>query len=331
MTYGFMMKKHKKIIVWGAKYETGHTHAFTHAAFVKGAQYLNEEVYWLDDTDNVDPSFFDDSLIVSEHWIATTHPRSHRLPLRKSSTYVMNYLGNKKGTDNPGASYYLGRVGRIIDFRFANNWSDKYWEYKYEPEKYIPINDGVSHLEKGSEYDNFYSMWATDLMPNEINFDDCLTPWKEPKHVFFSGTIREDNHDQFEPFIRACNENKMQFYFNDVWRQVLTIESVKRASLDAFLALELRPKFHVDIGYKSCRAFKVISYGQLGMTNSRAVYDFFDQEIAFHEDPYQLFHVASEMRNNPRSRDLILNQMKKVKEKHTYASRMKDIITACEM
>jgi hypothetical protein len=37
------------------------------------------------------------------------------------------------------------------------------------------------------------------------------------------------------------------------------------------------------------------------------------------------------MRNNPKTRDLILNQMKKVKEKHTYASRMKDIITACEM
>jgi hypothetical protein len=168
-------------------------------------------------------------------------------------------------------------------------------------------------------------------MPNEINFDDRLTAWQEPKHAFFSGTIREDNHDQFEPFIRACNENNMQFRFNNVWQQVLTIDSVKKLSLNAFLALELRPRFHVNNGYKSCRAFKVISYGQLGMTNSRAVYDYFDQEIAFHEDPYQLFHVASQMRNDPKTKDLILNQMKKVKEKHTYASRMKDIITACEM
>jgi hypothetical protein len=67
------------------------------------------------------------------------------------------------------------------------------------------------------------------------------------------------------------------------------------------------------------------------MTNSKAVYDFFDQEIAFHEDPYQLFFVASEMKNDPKTKNLILNQMKKVKEKHTYASRMKDIITISEM
>jgi hypothetical protein len=230
------MNKHKKIIVWGAKYDTGHTHAFTHAAFVNAAQYVGEEVYWLDDRDNVDPSFFDDSLIISEHWIATTHPASHRLPLRKSSTYVMNYLGNKKGTDNPGAEYYLGRVGRIIDFRFANNWSDKYWEYTYEPEKYIAVNDGFSHLEKGSEYDNFYSMWATDFMPNEINLDDCSTTWKEPKSVFFSGTIREDNYDQFEPFIRACNENNIPFYFNNVWKRVLQKEDVKKLSISCFRA-----------------------------------------------------------------------------------------------
>ena len=67
------------------------------------------------------------------------------------------------------------------------------------------------------------------------------------------------------------------------------------------------------------------------MTNSKAVYDFFDQEIAFDEDPYKLFYVASEMRNNPKTKDLVLNQMKKVKEKHTYANRVKDIITAVEM
>jgi len=327
------MKKHKKIIVWGAKPDTGHTHSFTHGAFVRGATYLQEQVYWLDDRDNVDPSFFDDSLILSEHWIATTHPMSSRLPLRKTSTYVMHCLSNKKNnrTTKLGIEHYRDNVGKIIDLRFANNWCDDYWEYKFEPQNLIAINDKISYLEKGSEQDNIYTMWATDLMPNEIDFESRNTNWIEPKHAFFSGTIREDNYDQFEPFIRACKENNMKLYYNNVWQNVLSIENLKKSTLDAFLALELRPKFHVNNGYISCRIFKIISYGQMGMTNSRSVYDFFDGEIAFHEDPYQLFHVAAEMRKDPKTRDLILNQMKKVKEKHTYASRMKDIITACEM
>ena len=325
------MKKHKKIIVWGAKYDTGHTQAYTFGAFVKAAKYLNEEVYWLDDRDNLDATFFDDSLIITENQIGTRHPVSRNLPLRKSSTYMVHCLGNMKMPDRPESSYYLGRVGRLIDFRFAQSWSDQLWEYTYEPEKYIPINDGISHLEKGSEYDNFYSMWATDLMPNEIDFEDRHTPWIEPKHAFFTGTIREDNYDQFEPFIRACKENNMNFYYNNVWQNVLSTEQIKKASLDAFLAPDIRPKSHVNNGYIPCRVFKAISYGQLATTNSRGIYDFFDHEIAFHDDPYQMYFIAYEMRNNPKTKDLVLNQMKIVKEKHTHANRVRDIISACEM
>lgn len=325
------MKKHKKIIIWGAKHDTGHTHSYTHGALVIAGKYLGEEVYWLDDRDNVDKSFFDNSIVISESSIATTHPVSKNLPLRQTSTYVMHCLGNKPRNDRPQPSYYQNSVGRLIDFRFANNWSGDLWEYTFEPQKYTPINDGFSFLEKGLEYDNFYSMWATDLTPDQIDFESRHVAWLNPEHVFFSGTIRDENEKQFLPFIKACNDDNMKFYYNNVWQHVLTIEQLKTITLNAFLAPDIRPAHHVEFGYKSCRAFKNISYGQMGITNSRQVYDFFDQEIAFHDDPYQLFHVAKEMRNSSKTKDMILNQMKKVKEKHTYVHRMKDIITACEM
>jgi hypothetical protein len=328
------MKKHKKIIVWGAKYDTGHTQAYTFGAFVKAAKYLNEEVYWLDDRDNVDATFFDNSLIITENQIGTRNPVSKNLPLRKSSTYMIHCLGNQNMSDRPEPSYYLNGVGRLIDFRFSltgKGWSDQLWKYTYEPEKYTCISDKVSYLEKGLEYDNFYSMWATDLMPNEIDFEDRHTPWIEPKHIFFTGTIRDDNYDQFEPFIRACKERNVAFYYNNVWQNVLTIEQIKKASLEAFLAPDIRPISHVNSGYIPCRVFKTISYGQLATTNSKGIYQFFDHEIAFHEDPYHMFFVAFDKRNDPKTKDLILNQMKIVKEKHTHANRVRDIIAACEM
>jgi hypothetical protein len=37
------------------------------------------------------------------------------------------------------------------------------------------------------------------------------------------------------------------------------------------------------------------------------------------------------MQDNPKTKDLILNQMQKVKDKHTYINRLNDMIEATEM
>ena len=44
-----------------------------------------------------------------------------------------------------------------------------------------------------------------------------------------------------------------------------------------------------------------------------------------------MFYVAKQMQDDPKTKDLILNQMKKVKEKHTYVNRLQDMIDATEM
>jgi hypothetical protein len=335
--------KHKKIIIWGVKLNSPnghvHTNAYVHLGLYRAAQYLGLEVYWMDNRDNVSPDFFDDALILSEHSIATLHPISNNLPLRKSSTYIMNQLGNRldKPTPGPGANYYLGKVGRIIDFRFRFDWQNEHYDYKFCSEKYTPVNeDRVSFIEFGKdcgqEYDNYYSLWASDLLPNEINFEDRFTPWIEPKYAFFSGTIRNqggpgDNYHSFMRFIDACKQENIPFYFYDLWQASgMSPLDLKRESLKAFLAVEMRGNDLIDNGYVSCRNFKNISYGQLTMTNSKGAYEFFDGEIAYHKDPYELFFVASEMRKNPKTKDLVLNQMKKVKEKHTFVQRLRDFI-----
>jgi hypothetical protein len=331
------MKKHKKIIVWGAKFDTGHTHAFVHDPIINAAKYLNLEVYWLDNRDNVPDEFFDDSLIISEQWLVFANGNSHKLPLRKSSTYIIHYLGNKGPVEgNPGASMYVDKVGRLIDFRFANNWGvngveDKNYAYTFEKEKCTPINDGTSYFQKGDEYDIFYSIWATDLLPNEIDFETRLTKFKEPKYSFFGGTIREDNQEMFIPFIEACKKNNLSFIYNSPWNNPLTISQIRSVVVESYLPLDCRPKNHLANGYISCRSIKNISYGALCLTNSKETYDFFDGEIAYADNTEDLFYVAKEMQDDPKTKDLILNQMKKIKDKHTYVNRLTDMITASEM
>jgi hypothetical protein len=329
--------KHSKIIIWGAKFDTGHTHAFVHDAIVRAAKYIGYPVYWLDNRDNLPESFFDNSLIISEQWLVFKTNISNKLPLRPTSTYIIHYLGNKGFVEgNPGAEMYLGKVGKLIDYRFACNWGvdgieDKNYAYFFNKNNYTKINDGTSFFEYNKNYNIFYSIWATDLLPNEINFDLRLTPFKTPLYSFFGGTIREDNKEMFTPFINECNKNKINFIYNSPWENPLNIEQMKDAVIHSYLPLDVRPKNHLANGYISCRSIKNISYGALCLTNSKETYNFFEEQVAFAENSADLFYIAKEMQNNIKTKDLILNQMKRIKEKHTYVNRLQDMIKAVEM
>jgi hypothetical protein len=106
---------------------------------------------------------------------------------------------------------------------------------------------------------------------------------------------------------------------------------MKDAVIHSYLPLDVRPKNHLANGYISCRSIKNISYGALCLTNSKETYNFFEEQVAFAENSADLFYIAKEMQNNIKTKDLILNQMKRIKEKHTYVNRLQDMIKAVEM
>ena len=328
------MKKYKKMIVWGAKLDTGHTHGFIHEAIVRAAKFMGIETYWLDNRDNLDDTFFDDAIIITEQWLVFANGNSNRLPLRKSSCYLVHYLGNKGPVEgNPGASMYLDKVGNLIDFRFASNWGvdgvpDKNYAYKFEPEKYQRVSD-TAYYQKDSDYDKYYDIWATDLLPHEFDFEARFT--EQRRQAFFCGTIREDNAPTFEGFVNKCKEHDIPFIYSTPYQRQLTTEEVRTNVVHSLLPLDCRPPNHIANGYIACRAIKNISYGALGLTNSKHTYDLFDGEIAYADNTADLFDVAMKMQSDPKTKDLILNQMRKIQEKHTYINRVNDIITAAEI
>lgn len=328
--------KHNKIIVWGAKLDTGHTHGFIHEACVRAAKHMGWNTYWLDNRDNVDPSFFDDAIVITEQWLVFQNGISNNMPINKNATYVVHYLGNRGPVEgNPGADMYLGKVRKLIDFRFnakygwgANGVEDKNYNYKFEPEKYEALSD-VSFYERGDAYDNLYSIWATDLLPNEINLNDRYTEQK--RQAFFCGTIREDNGPLFEGFIRKCKEHEIPFLYNTPWQNQMPTEQIREYVTGSLLPLDIRPSNHLANGYIACRPIKNASYGALPMTNSPAINEFFGGDCAFAEDSGDLFDVAMKMQQDPTTKDLILHQMERIKKDHTYINRMSDIITAAEI
>ncbi len=333
--------KHKKIIVWGAKLDRGHTHAFIHESCVRAAKYMGIETYWLDNRDNVDPSFFDDAIVITEQWLVFPNGVSYncvcdKMPLNKNATYIVHYLGNRGPVEgNPGADMYLGKVRKLIDFRFnskhgwgINGVEDKNYAYKFEPEKYEQISE-VSFYERGTDYDKMYTLWATDLLPNEFRFEDRLKP--KQRQAFFCGTIRDDNSPMFMNFIHKCKENNIPFLYNTPMQQQMPIEQIRSFVCDSLLPLDIRPANHLANGYIACRPIKNASYGGLPMTNSPAINEFFNGECAFAEDSGDLFDVAMSMQNDPNTPDMILSHMQRIQKDHTYVNRINDFIHAAEI
>lgn len=332
--------KHKKLIIWGALSDTGHTNSFVHAGMYKAAKHIGIECHWVDNRHNLDPEFFDDAIIFTEQWLAFKNGYSNKLPLRNSSTYIVHYLGNKGNVEgNPSHDMYIGKVKKLIEYRFMCDWGingveDKNWVYKFDKSKCDIITDGASYYEKDDLYDKFYAFWATDLLPEEINFDDRFIEFKNPKYAFFGGSIRnnqqvEDGNIKFiEPFAKKCVDNDIAFFHNCPFRNPISFEQMRSLVSQSYLPFDCRPKNHIANGYVPCRSIKNVSYGQIVMTNSKAVHDFFDGDFAYSNDPDELFDIAIQMQNDKNTKNKILKHMHRIKEKHTYVNRIKDMIYA---
>jgi hypothetical protein len=66
----------------------------------------------------------------------------------------------------------------------------------------------------------------------------------------------------------------------------------------------------------------------LGITNSKHAYELLEQKVIYNDNEAQLFYDAIPHLNN---HDFIKEQMKIVREKHTYLNRIQDLFKVLEM
>ena len=85
---------------------------------------------------------------------------------------------------------------------------------------------------------------------------------------------------------------------------------------------------HKQIGYIACRLLKSISYGHLGITNSRHSYELLDRTVIYNSNESQLFYDAVKELHND---ELIKKQMALVRENHTYLNRIQDLLSVLRL
>ena len=289
-----------KVVLWGHKLHS-HTHSYIHEGFVRGFKHLGYNTYYLDEKDDISNLDLSNALFITEGQVETG------MPLRQDAIYLLH------NTREPE--------------KFTHLKAYNLQKYTYDIEE-IPT---VKKIAPFTFYDfdtkTVYIMWATDLLPHEIDEIKHRVPFfKKTKTVWWVGTLGEGlygNLSVIRPFAKACKENKIEFIRSDPWLKGIDRNPHILKIQESYMAPAIVGEWQRENGYIPCRIFKNISYGQWGITNSKAVYDLFEGKVTYNADTYQLFFDAIPHLNNYTA---LFELMDIVRDKHTYLNRIDTIL-----
>jgi len=327
----------KRVIIWGFPLNS-HTHSFVHYGWYKAFKALGYETYWFNDDEYPTDFDYTDTLFISEGYV------DKNIPLDKSNIYcIHNTIQPKK---------YLNLGARLIDIRFnVLSINDCNYIYELSKKNLEKIND-ITYYEKETtdrdlnprfryhsplKYEAIYTAWATDLLPDEINFEDRFIEPEQPPVSYFIGSVAAGNNNEIQKFARACSLKGIHFIHNDPWVKPVTAEEAKQLVQKSYVSPDIRGcgdqnkvrigdtgTCHKQIGYIPCRLFKNISYGKLGMTNCPRLKELFENNVILESDESKMVEVYLAHCND---KEYIKQQMIWVKENHTYINRIQDLLT----
>ncbi|MFC1842087.1 hypothetical protein ACFLYU_00305 [Candidatus Dependentiae bacterium] len=286
-----------KVIIWGHKLHS-HTHSYIHYAFYKAFKHLGYETLWLDNKDDVSEIDFSNSLFLTEGQV------DGKMPVRGDCRYILHNC-------KPDRYKQIFDTGNCIILQvYTHDCLDRN-DKRIEKCMHIDTKNRV-----------IYMPWATDLLPHEIDEIKKQVALEEKENfACYVGTIsghgQISNRNGIHRFSDACKSKGIPFRN----RVKISPEESIRLIRTCFLAPAIQGPWQCEKGYVPCRIFKNISYGAIGITNSKTVYELFDKKILYNSDPYQLGLDAIE-----KMKQLDINELYElmdfVRDNHTYINRI---------
>jgi hypothetical protein len=320
----------KKFVIWGYPLHT-HTHSYIHHGYYNALKALGYDVVWLEDNEENSQGNFENCIFITEHQVTKF------MPIVKSSIYLIHnlYAGLSPNFDGHDA---LGSNFKIFDNLSSNFYSflvyHKNYEWNDEVEK---ISDTLWWHEK---HKTFVTMWATDLLPHQIDLLEPVLYDPTKENINFVGTVHGTD---IQKFVEVCENNGKKFqhfggygklkntiydennYTSNFYNQNSAIDTIR----NSYFSFDIREKGHRDNGYNSCRLFKNLSYGMPTGTNSVKSKILFGDHIVVNENLNDLYFEIEEFYKKS-SYDSIRNSMNFIRDNHTYINRIKDIIYILE-
>jgi hypothetical protein len=290
----------QKVIIWGHKLHS-HTHSYIHNAFYKAFNYLGYETYWFDDHDDVSSFNFANSLFIVEGQV------DENIPLRNDCKYILHNTSKSKYESLPIENYIRLQV-------YTDDVLDR------EIKKIAPC---IHYDLKGR---SVYMPWATDLLPPEINSNIKKMNLRKNKgrDVVWIGTIGGGlfgNENEIKPYVQAAKKAGFKFKH----KINISVEENMKLVKNSFMAPAIVGKWQQEKGYIPCRIFKNISYGKLGITNSKRVYELFEGRVVYNDDSTKLFFDALDRMKKIKDSEL-KDLVAFVRDNHTYINRINTLL-----
>ena len=290
-------------VIWGAK-DDRDTFSHIHEAFLRALRYLEKDVVWLDANDDILTIDFSNSLFLGMNCSL------QGLPQRKDCFYVIhNILGD------PWLPYFDGLKLLAYGLHVSTN------TYSSEVMELAP----QAFFEPSARSLQF--RWGTDLLPHEIEANKPTRAFNSDSRVFnYIGTVDGEKNAQLQNFIRACRENGIEYrqYGGSGGFKIVSAEEHVQLVKVSYLAPAIQGMDQVNQGYVSCRLFKNISYGQMGLTYSKYAQELFEGGLIYNPDAYQLFYDAKERLQTMPVKELH-DLMDIVARDHTYLNKISAI------
>lgn len=330
------MKNFKKVIIWGYPLYS-HTHSFVHYGWYKAFKSLGYDTYWFSDNNYPVDFNYSDCIFVTEGYADS------KIPLVSSSVYFVHICKEP--------AKYLNAGCRVIDIRFnVKKTKDFSYNYTRPDDKLIKLDDCtlyeanaddsalVEKYRQGvSGYEALYMIWATDLIPNEINFENAFK--ERTNKIYYIGSFWSANRKELLEFGSSLGKYDLSLEVRNPWTIRTTNEEAIQLVQDSYIAPDIRGSGatcdgataeecnHLSIGYIPCRIFKNISYGQLGITNSEAVKNLMGDYVIYEPSPFNIVEAAEPYRKDY---DKIIASMDYVKNNHTFVNRINALLKAYE-
>jgi hypothetical protein len=297
------LRKNKKFVLWSFKLHQ-HTLSYDMMGYLNGFRFLGYDVYHFNDRDDVSSFDFSDCIIL------TDGQSDKNLPIIKGPQYILwNCDGEKYKNTN--------HIGLQIPTLQGGLWDNFYPMTTFDLDPYSKWNN---------EHNTLYQQFATDVFPDEIEKELGINNNKISGYVGTRWGGFHGNDPEFELHLSECQKYgwrlSNQASRNPDFSEM--VEENRTLIYNAEIAPTISGKWQCDVGVVPCRIFKTISYGKLGITNNKAVYELMEGNVLYGESGELIERYLST--DIPTQKEMFRKASMLVAEKHTFLNRINTIL-----
>lgn len=311
----------KKFIIWGPKLHKD-TFSYVHFGFYRAIESLGYDVSWYSDDDDVSGVDFSNSIFLGEH------QGIKNMPVLDDCIYFIHNIDC--------GSNVFNYVNRPVDhsnyynyIHFFDNFREGTEECKWPNKKeLVELEQNTFYHPKSKTVE---IMWATDLLPEEI--DECEPALHEEdiNEIYFIGTRQGENILNFE---KICNSHGKKILNIGGYTGANSLHTGAPPDINAninmvrnsYVSFDIRERGHLKFGrYYPCRIFKNISYGKWTGSNNPLLSDVFGDYFTCDDNLERLYDKLVEDSRNCTKKKM-RDAMNFIRDKHTYVNRIKNFL-----